>query len=64
MNIGIIQPRTAAPIARSRIRAAFAPMSAASQSARKAPPSAERNCVPSSRSGVDPYIPADTSRAR
>ncbi len=64
MNIGSVQPSATAPtVARSRNQVE-APMSAPSHSQMNAAATAERNCVPSSRSGVVVYIPAEMRRER
>ena len=64
MYIGSTQPSTAAPTVASSTRAGLPSVRLTSQSARNAPPTAARNCVPSRRSGLEVYMPAEISRER
>ena len=48
----------------SSTSAALPPIRLTSQSARNPPPTAARNCVPSRRSGLEVYMPAEISRER
>ena len=64
MYIGSIQPIRTAPTVASSTSAALPPIKLTSQNARNPPPTAARNCVPSRRSGLEVYIPAEISRER